>query len=30
LPEGVQVRNVQARVLENGKVRAQQSANLER
>jgi hypothetical protein len=30
LPEGVQVRNVQARVLENGKVRAQQSANMER
>jgi hypothetical protein len=30
LPEGVQVRNVQARVLEDGKVRAQQSANMER
>ena len=30
LPEGVQIRNVQARVLENGKVRAQQSANMER
>ncbi len=28
LPEGVQVRNAQARVLENGKVRAQQSANM--
>lgn len=28
LPEGVQVRNVQARVLENGKLRAQQSANM--
>ena len=30
LPEGVQVKNVQARVLENGKLRAQQAANLER
>jgi len=28
LPEGVQVKNVQARVLENGKLRAQQSANM--
>jgi hypothetical protein len=28
LPEGVQVRNAQARVLENGKVRAQQSATM--
>lgn len=28
LPDGVQVRNVQARVLENGKLRAQQSANM--
>jgi HSP20 family molecular chaperone IbpA len=30
LPEGVQVKNVQARVLENGMLRAQQAANLER
>jgi hypothetical protein len=28
LPEGAQVKNVQARVLENGKLRAQQSANM--
>lgn len=28
LPDGVQVKNVQARVLENGKLRAQQSANM--
>jgi len=28
LPEGVQVKNAQARVLENGKVRAQQSATM--
>ena len=28
LPEGVQVKNAQAKVLENGKVRAQQSATM--
>ena len=28
LPEGVQVKNAQARVLENGKLRAQQSATM--
>ncbi|MET0961844.1 MAG: DUF6776 family protein [Noviherbaspirillum sp.] len=28
LPDGVQVKNVQARVLENGKLRAQQAANM--